>query len=158
MQKELTFEESIRRMVEKAMTTAPRTVRESASVRKPIHKAPRKPAPKPAFAPAPSPPLPAAASKRGAMTVAEAGRLGGLTVRDERGIEFYGEIGRKGGAVVRRAFGKDRKPTREKDPAAVALGTKGGRANAKKYGHDHYVAIGKLGGAKVREVMAARTT
>ena len=38
---------------------------------------------------------------KGAMTVAEAGRKGGLTVRDERGHEFYEEIGRKGGHKVR---------------------------------------------------------
>ncbi len=40
-------------------------------------------------------------SNKGAMTVAEAGRKGGLTVRDERGHEFYEEIGRKGGHKVR---------------------------------------------------------
>ncbi|MFH0903107.1 MAG: KGG domain-containing protein [Pseudomonadota bacterium] len=39
--------------------------------------------------------------QKGAMTVAEAGRKGGLTVRDERGHEFYEEIGRKGGHKVR---------------------------------------------------------
>jgi len=43
------------------------------------------------------------ARKKGAggMTVAEAGRKGGLTVRDTRGHEFYEEIGRKGGQKVR---------------------------------------------------------
>ncbi|HUK67021.1 MAG TPA: hypothetical protein VLV17_09360 [Anaeromyxobacteraceae bacterium] len=35
------------------------------------------------------------------MTVSEAGRKGGLTVRDERGRGFYAEIGRKGGQKVR---------------------------------------------------------
>ena len=40
-------------------------------------------------------------SSKGGMTVAEAGRKGGLTVRDERGHEFYEEIGRKGGQKVR---------------------------------------------------------
>jgi uncharacterized protein len=40
-------------------------------------------------------------AKSGGMTVAEAGRKGGLTVRDERGHEFYEEIGRKGGQRVR---------------------------------------------------------
>ncbi len=35
------------------------------------------------------------------MTVAEAGRKGGITVRDERGHAFYEEIGRKGGQKVR---------------------------------------------------------
>ena len=38
---------------------------------------------------------------KGSMTVAEAGRKGGLTVRDERGHGFYEEIGRKGGHRVR---------------------------------------------------------
>lgn len=38
---------------------------------------------------------------KGSMTVAEAGRKGGLTVRDERGPDFYEEIGRKGGQKVR---------------------------------------------------------
>ena len=40
-------------------------------------------------------------SVKGSMTVAEAGRKGGLTVRDERGHAFYEEIGRKGGHRVR---------------------------------------------------------
>ena len=44
-----------------------------------------------------SPPV----AEKGSMTVAEAGRKGGLTVRDERGHEFYEEIGRKGGHKVR---------------------------------------------------------
>ena len=35
------------------------------------------------------------------MTVSEAGRKGGITVRDERGHAFYEEIGRKGGQKVR---------------------------------------------------------
>lgn len=38
---------------------------------------------------------------RRGMTVSEAGRKGGITVRDERGHAFYEEIGRKGGQRVR---------------------------------------------------------
>ena len=38
---------------------------------------------------------------RRAMTVSEAGRKGGITVRDVRGHAFYEEIGRKGGQRVR---------------------------------------------------------
>jgi uncharacterized protein len=38
---------------------------------------------------------------RRGMTVSEAGRKGGLAVRDERGHAFYEEIGRKGGQRVR---------------------------------------------------------
>jgi general stress protein YciG len=41
------------------------------------------------------------AGARRAMTVAEAGRKGGLAVRDVRGHAFYEEIGRKGGQKVR---------------------------------------------------------
>ncbi len=41
------------------------------------------------------------AAPRRAMTVSEAGRKGGITVRDERGHAFYEEIGRKGGQRVR---------------------------------------------------------
>jgi len=39
--------------------------------------------------------------ERRSMTVSEAGRKGGLAVRDERGHAFYEEIGRKGGQRVR---------------------------------------------------------
>lgn len=35
--------------------------------------------------------------KKGQMTVEEAGRKGGETVREERGSKFYSEIGQKGG-------------------------------------------------------------
>ena len=39
--------------------------------------------------------------RKSGMTVAEAGRKGGLAVRDSRGPEFFEEIGRKGGQKVR---------------------------------------------------------
>ena len=38
---------------------------------------------------------------RRGMTVSEAGRKGGIAVRDERGHSFYEEIGKKGGQKVR---------------------------------------------------------
>jgi general stress protein YciG len=38
---------------------------------------------------------------RRGMTVSEAGRKGGIAVRDERGHAFYEQIGRKGGQRVR---------------------------------------------------------
>ena len=54
-------------------------------------------------------------SGKGTMTVAEAGRKGGLTVRDQRGHEFYEEIGRKGGRIggpkVRRLIEEGKKAT-----------------------------------------------
>jgi general stress protein YciG len=43
---------------------------------------------------------------RKGMTVSEAGRKGGITVRDERGHAFYEEIGRKGGQKVRELIEK----------------------------------------------------
>jgi hypothetical protein len=43
---------------------------------------------------------------RRGMTVSEAGRKGGITVRDERGHAFYEEIGRKGGQKVRELIEK----------------------------------------------------
>jgi general stress protein YciG len=38
-------------------------------------------------------------SKKGKMTVAEAGRKGGLKTAKTHGEEFYSEIGRKGGKI-----------------------------------------------------------
>jgi len=37
--------------------------------------------------------------KKGKMTVAEAGRKGGLKTAETHGEEFYSEIGRKGGKI-----------------------------------------------------------
>ncbi len=37
--------------------------------------------------------------KKGKMTVAEAGRRGGLRTAETHGEEFYSEIGRKGGKI-----------------------------------------------------------
>jgi general stress protein YciG len=39
------------------------------------------------------------AEKRGKMTVAEAGRKGGLRTAETHGGEFYSEIGQKGGKI-----------------------------------------------------------
>ncbi len=38
-------------------------------------------------------------SKKGNMTVQEAGRRGGLRTSETHGEEFYSEIGRKGGRI-----------------------------------------------------------
>ena len=39
---------------------------------------------------------------------------------------------------------------REKDPSAVAKGRLGGLTTARKHGRDHFVSIGRLGGAVIR--------
>ncbi len=44
--------------------------------------------------------------KKGAMSVSEAGRKGGQTVRDKYGHSFYEEIGRKGGETVKAERGR----------------------------------------------------
>ncbi|HKB77076.1 MAG TPA: hypothetical protein VKC58_10815 [Myxococcales bacterium] len=47
--------------------------------------------------------------KKGAMSVSEAGRKGGQTVRDKYGHSFYEEIGRKGGQKVRELIEQGKK-------------------------------------------------
>src|SRR5713101_7002767 len=62
--------------------------------------------------------------KKGSMSVSEAGRKGGQTVRDKYGHSFYEEIGRKGGETVK-----------------AERGTR------------FYEQIGKKGGHKVRQLI-----
>src|SRR6266853_2060696 len=62
--------------------------------------------------------------KKGAMSVSEAGRKGGQTVRDKYGHSFYEEIGRKGGEAVKA-----------------------------ERGTPFYEEIGKKGGHKVRQLI-----
>jgi len=59
-------------------------------------------------------------SERGKMTVAEAGRKGGLRTKTLHGHEFY-----------------------------HATGVKGGKATLRKYGPQHYEKIGRKGGKVV---------
>ena len=40
----------------------------------------------------------------GSLTVAEAGRRGGLATRNNQGIDFFKKIGRKGGEVTRKRY------------------------------------------------------
>ena len=68
-------------------------------------------------------------AKKGKLTVQEAGRRGGLKVRNKYGKGFYEEIGRKGGK-------------------------KGGLVVKQKYGSPFYQEIGKKGGQKVKRLIA----
>ncbi len=61
---------------------------------------------------------------RRGMTVSEAGRKGGIAVRDERGHAFYEEIGKKGGETIKA-----------------------------ERGTPFYEEIGRKGGHKVRELI-----
>lgn len=81
----------------------------------------------------------------GDMSVREAGKKGGDTVRDRYGSGFYEEIGRKGGEA-----------TRERHGAGFyeSIGQKGGRVVKEKYGADFYEKIGHKGGQKVKKLIA----
>lgn len=65
-------------------------------------------------------------TKKGAMTVAEAGRKGGAATAERHGHEFYEKLGKMGGA-----------------------------ATAEKHGHEFYKEIGRKGGASVRRLLEA---
>jgi hypothetical protein len=53
---------------------------------------------------------------RRGMTVSEAGRKGGIAVRDERGHAFYEEIGRKGGQKVRELIERGKSRAAREEP------------------------------------------
>ena len=81
----------------------------------------------------------------GEMSVREAGKKGGNTVRDRYGSGFYEEIGRKGGQVTRERHGAEFYET---------IGQKGGKVVKDKYGADFYEEIGHKGGQKVKRLVA----
>ena len=65
----------------------------------------------------------------GDMSVREAGKKGGNTVRDRYGSGFYEEIGRKGGKATRERHGLE---------FYESIGQKGGRVVKEKYGVDFF--------------------
>lgn len=79
------------------------------------------------------------------MSVREAGKKGGDTVRDRYGSSFYEEIGRKGGKATRDRHGVE---------FYEAIGQKGGKVVKEKYGADFYEEIGHKGGQKVKQLIA----
>src|SRR5512140_3520180 len=81
---------------------------------------------------------------KGSMTVAEAGRKGGETVRNERGREFYETIGRKGGATVKAERGRS---------FYEEIGKKGGDRVKATRGPNFYEEIGRKGGQKVKKLI-----
>lgn len=84
-------------------------------------------------------------SNGGEMSVREAGKKGGNTVRDRYGSTFYEEIGRKGGQATRQRHGVE---------FYEAIGQKGGKVVKEKYGPDFYEEIGHKGGQKVKKLIA----
>ena len=82
--------------------------------------------------------------KKGSMSVSEAGRKGGQTVRDKYGHSFYEEIGRKGGETVKAERGR---------AIYEQIGKKGGEAVKAERGTPFYEEIGKKGGHRVRTLI-----
>src|SRR4051812_7710590 len=82
--------------------------------------------------------------KKGGMTVAEAGRKGGVKVAAERGRAFYEQIGRKGGETVKAERGHE---------FYEQIGKKGGESVRASRGAEFYSQIGHKGGQKVRELI-----
>src|ERR1700740_2801798 len=85
-----------------------------------------------------------AEEKKGGMTVAEAGRKGGIKVAQERGRAFYEEIGRKGGETVKAGRGH---------AFYEQIGRKGGESVRASRGPEFYSQIGHKGGQRVRELI-----
>src|SRR5277367_1315773 len=81
----------------------------------------------------------------GEMSVREAGKKGGDTVRERYGSGFYEAIGRKGGQATRERHGAQ---------FYEAIGQKGGKVVKEKYGSDFYEEIGHKGGQKVKRLIA----
>lgn len=88
-----------------------------------------------------------AGKPNGEMSVREAGKKGGDTVRDRYGSGFYEKIGRKGGQVTRERHGAE---------FYEAIGQKGGRVVKDKYGADFYEEIGHKGGQKVKKLIVTQ--
>ena len=80
----------------------------------------------------------------GEMSVREAGKKGGDTVRNRYGSGFYEAIGRKGGQVTRERHGSG---------FYEAIGQKGGQVVKDKYGANFYEEIGHKGGQKVKALI-----
>ena len=81
----------------------------------------------------------------GEMSVREAGKKGGDTVRERYGSTFYEQIGRKGGQSTRERHGSE---------FYEAIGQKGGRAVKNRYGAGFYEEIGHKGGQTVKKLIA----
>ena len=81
----------------------------------------------------------------GEMSVREAGKKGGDTVRDRYGSGFYEEIGRKGGQATRERHGAE---------FYESIGQKGGKVVKDRYGAGFYEQIGHKGGQKVKKLIA----
>src|SRR4030081_3672562 len=84
----------------------------------------------------------------GGMTVRDAGKKGGETVKRKYGPEFYEAIGRKGGEATKQAHGHE-----FYEQIGKKGGKKGGEATRDRYGPQFYEQIGQKGGQKVKALI-----
>ncbi len=89
-------------------------------------------------------------STKPAMTVAEAGALGGNAVKAKHGAEFFEAIGRKGGQATKKVHGHA-----FYEAIGKKGGSKGGKATRDTYGVEFYEKIGRKGGQKVKDLIEA---
>lgn len=82
------------------------------------------------------------------MTVSEAGRKGGQTVKQRYGSEFYERIGRKGGEATKSSHGHE-----FYENIGKLGGKKGGESTRDRYGPKFYEKIGQIGGQKVKKLI-----
>jgi uncharacterized protein len=82
------------------------------------------------------------------MSVREAGKKGGDTIKKKYGREFYETIGRKGGQATKKAHGHA-----FYEEIGKMGGRKGGEATLSRYGKDFYEKIGHKGGQKVKALI-----
>ena len=85
------------------------------------------------------------AKPEGEMSVREAGKKGGDTVRERYGSGFY---------ETDRPQGRASDPRAARRPVLRTIGQKGGRVVKDKYGSDFYEEIGHKGGQKVKKLIA----
>lgn len=102
---------------------------------------------------------------KGKMSVADAGRLGGLTTKMKHGIEHYEELGRQAGnrnkakgqgyfQEIGRKGGLKRK---ELGADFKAMGKIGGNKAKAKLGKEHFKRMGQISGANRRKKKEEKT-
>jgi general stress protein YciG len=103
-------------------------------------------------------------TRKGKMTVSEAGKMGGEKTAETHGPEFYQDIGHKGGQTTSDTHGKEfYEDIGQKGGQATSdthgkefyqdIGQKGGQTTAETHGPDFYSGIGHKGGQTVRKLI-----
>ena len=78
------------------------------------------------------------------ISVREAGKKGGETVKRRYGERYYKTIGRKGGLTIKDVYGR---------AFYEASGSKGGKTTRERHGREFYQEIGHKGGQRVKQLI-----